>query len=900
MGIVNLNRVFRPHSIAVVGASDTPGKVGHTLLRNLITAGYKGRILPVNSRRPVIQGLPAVPNLRALSQPADLAILCTPAETIPNLIRECGEAGVGGVIIISAGFRETGASGATLEAELQAARTAFPAMRVLGPNCLGVICPRIGLNASFAADTPRHGQIALISQSGALCTSLLDWALQENIGFSHFVSIGNMLDVGFGDLIDYFGEDPETRSIILYIESISDARAFISASRAFSRTKPIVAYKAGRFAESARAAASHTGALAGEDAIFDAAFRRAGIERVFEMSDVFDCAELLARQRLPRGPRLAIVTNAGGPGVMATDALLSLRGELASLSTKTLEQLTELLPPGWSHSNPVDVLGDATPERFAKAVQIVLADEQVDAATIILTPQAMTDPTDTAKRVAAVCSEIRKPILASWIGGRRVQEGERALVEAGIPVYRTPEPAVQAFMHLWSSARNRQTLYETPRDISVTFAHDSAGLRGTLATLIQRTAGDCLSEADSKTLLSAYGIPVSRTVEAGTVDEALQVAAELGYPVAVKVLSPQITHKTDVGGVALNVRTAEGVKLAFDQVTAAAKSHRPDAEIRGVTLQKMYDASTGVELIAGMKRDATFGAVMMVGAGGILAELLQDRALELPPLNERLARGMIESLRIRKLLEGYRGRPPVCQDQLIEALIRLSYLIADHPEICELDVNPLLATSDGVIALDARVILDRTACVEPPRAYSHLAIRPYPTEFVRQTTLADGTPVRLRPIRPEDIPLWLKMLNECSTETLHSRFRYLFKQATHEMAARYCFQDYDREIAIVVEQEQAGVRRFLGIGRLSADLPHDSAEFSVLVIDEFQSHGLGTLLTGYCLEIARKWGVRDITAETGSDNRRMLSIFQQFGFRVQVAESDVHGWSTLTARLEGE
>lgn len=896
MSIRNLERMFRPQSIAVVGASDTPGKVGYTLLKNLITAGFHGKIFPVNSRRSSVQDLPAVPDIRSLPQAVDLAILCTPAATVPGLIRECGESGTGAIIILSAGFSETGDTGAALEAELRAARDSFPGMRILGPNCLGVICPRIGLNASFAADVPRRGEIALISQSGALCTSLLDWALQENIGFSHFVSIGNMLDVGFGELIDYFGEDPETKSIILYVESITDARRFLSASRAFSRTKPIVAYKAGRFAESARAAASHTGALAGEDATYDAAFRRAGIERVYEMADLFDCAELLARQRLPRGAKLAIVTNAGGPGVMASDALLSLQGELAALSPATLQQLQQLLPPGWSHSNPIDVLGDATPERFARAVELVLADEQVDAVMMILTPQAMTDPTETARRVAVVCQQAHKPTLASWIGGRRVQPGERLLAEAGVPVYRTPEPAVQAFMHLVSSAKNRESLYETPRDIPLNFEHNRDSLRRTLELLIRHTPGNTLSEGDSKTLLAAYGIPVARALPARSAEEAVQVATQIGFPVAVKILSPQITHKTDAGGVALDVRNTEGVRLAFEQVTSAAKKHDPDAEIQGVTIQRMYDASSGVELIAGMKQDATFGAVLMVGAGGIQAELFQDRSLELPPLNERLAQRMLDSLKIKKLLDGYRGRTPVNQEQLIESLIRLSYLVADNPEIQELDVNPLLVTPDGVVALDARVIL-RQDSKEVPRPYSHLAIRPYPEEFVRPMKLSDGTPILFRPIRPEDIPQWLEMLEACSTETLHSRFRYLFRTATHEMAARYCFLDYDRELAIVAEQEQAGRRRFLGIGRVTATPQHEAAEYAVLVIDEWQNRGLGSQLTAHCLEIARQWGIRTITAETGYENRRMVSLFEQFGFKVSFANPGNSG-GTITARLE--
>jgi acetyltransferase len=873
MSIRHLDKIFKPQRVAVIGASDDRTKVGYNVLRNLIGAGFGGVVYPINARREAVQGIQAYPNIGALPRPPDLAIVCTPATGVPELVRECGEAGVRGMVIVSAGFREAGPEGRALEERVLIERNRFDDLRIIGPNCLGVIAPHVGLNASFAADMPERGHIALISQSGALCTSLLDWAGQQKIGFSSFVSVGNMLDVGFGDLIDYFGADPGTKSIILYVESLTNVREFMSAARAFSRNKPIVAYKAGRFTESAKAATSHTGAMAGEDAVCDAAFQRCGIERVFDMGELFDCAELLARQKLPRGPRLAIVTNAGGPGVMATDTLIAARGKLATLNDSTVARLDAFLPAWWSHGNPVDVLGDAPAERFEQAVNVVLSDENVDAVLTILTPQAMTDPTETAVRVAAIAGKAHKPLLSAWIGGRRVLEGDRILAAAGVATYGTPEAAVKAFMHLVSYARNLETLYETPRDVPVQFSLDAALLRTRLEQLAS-VGATVLSESDSKSLLETYDIPVSQALPSATVDEASLVAARIGYPVVLKVLSPQITHKTDVGGVALNIRNEEGLRTAFGEIMRSAREKRPDAEVLGVTVQRMLNLQNGVELIVGMKTDATFGAVIMVGAGGVTAELFRDRALGLPPLNERLARRMLESLLSWPLLSGYRGRPAVNLERLVEVLMRLSYLTAHHPEVREFDVNPLLATVDDVVALDARIVVERKPAT---RTFAHLAIRPYPEEFVKRETLPDGQTVIFRPVRPEDEPAWLAMVANCSPETLHARFRSFFKEPTHDVATRFCVLDYDRELAIVAETADGSL---IGVGRLVSDANHVSAEFALLVVDAWQNKGLGLKLTDYCLKVATNWGVKRVVAETTLDNGRMLSIFEQFGFHV--------------------
>ena len=599
----------------------------------------------------------AFPSIGSLAHPPDLAIVATPAETVPNLVRDCGEAGVPGLIILSAGFSEVGPQGKAIENELAAAVAKFPDLRVIGPNCLGVMVPASQLNASFAAGMAKPGRVAFISQSGALCTSILDWSLAEGIGFSYFISIGNALNVKVGDLIDYLAEDPTTDSIVLYLESVTEARRFMSAARAFTRTKPIVVYKAGRFAESAQAAASHTGAMAGVDAVYEAAFQRAGMVRVDRAEDMFDCAELLARHRTPTGPRLAIITNAGGPGVMAADELLARQGKLATLSSETIAKLNSVLPAHWSRQNPVDVLGDAKPERFAKALEIVVADSNVDGVLVVLTPQAMTDPMATAIRVADISATMREPVLAAWMGGHAVEPGRQILNQAGIPTYDSPDRAVRAFTYLVAYRRNREILYETPRQVPLNGSVNLASARAQLEEA-WGSGRNSLTEPESKALLTAFGIPTTIPLPAYSPAGAVEIAREIGYPVVMKVNSPQILHKTEVQGVVLGIASDEEVQSTFHELVDRAKRLRPDAEINGVTLQPMLAAADGVELIVGAKKDPVFGAVMMVGAGGVTAEILGDRALELPPLNERLAWRMIESLRIKPLLHGYRGRHP--------------------------------------------------------------------------------------------------------------------------------------------------------------------------------------------------------------------------------------------------
>ncbi len=879
MSIQNLDKIFDPHRVAVIGASDTTSSVGYTVLRNLIGSGFRGVVYPVNPKREAVQGIQAYQDIPSLPHAPDLAVICTPSKTVPGLIRQLGEAGTRGVVIISAGFREIGEEGRELEKKVLEEKNKFDGMRIMGPNCLGIIVPGINLNASFAAASPSKGHVGFISQSGALCTSVLDWAIEEGIGFSYFVSVGNMLDVTMSDLMDYFGSATETQSIILYIESITEAREFMSAARAFARTKPIVAYKAGRFAESAQAAASHTGAMAGVDAVYEAAFQRAGIVRIFDVDDMFDCAELLARQKTAHGDRLAIITNAGGPGVMTTDALIERDGHIATLSDETIEKLNEVLPPFWSHGNPIDVLGDAPAERYSKAMDVVLKDKNVDAVLVILTPQAMTDPTATAEAVAKVAANSRKPILSAWMGGKMVAEGIQVMNDAGIPTYTAPEKAVRAFMHLVSYARNLEILHETPRDVPLAFKLDRKRLRGVFDTILTEGT-DILSENVSKAFLESYEIPITKPRLARSAEEAVDLATQIGFPVVMKIHSPDITHKTDVGGVTLNLGNAEAVENEFNAMTQRASEKQPEADVRGVSVQPMVTAPNAFELILGTKKDPIFGSVIMVGMGGVAAEVFKDRALALPPLNAALARRMLKSLKSWPLLKGYRGKPGANIDRLVEILMRFSYLVADYPEIKEFDVNPLLVTPDNVVALDARVVVDRDMVVHSVRPYAHLAIRPYPEEFVTQRKLKDDVPVTLRPIKPEDEPMWHDLLASCSTESIWFRFSYLFKQTTHEMAARYCFIDYDREMGIVAEVEENGERKLIGVGRLVADMNHDAAEYAVIVTDRWHGHGLGGLLTDYCLEIAKKWGVKRVVAETSKDNSKMITTFRNRGFEL--------------------
>ena len=893
----SLGAIFSPKSVAVIGATEQEGRVGRTVLWNLISNPFGGTVYPINKRHHHVLGIKAYPSIGDLPEPVDLAIIVTPAPTVPGIVQECVAAGVKGAIIISAGFKEAGAAG--VELERQIADYARGKLRLIGPNCLGVMRPATHLNATFASAMARPGTVGFISQSGALLTAVLDWSFRENVGFSACVSVGAMLDVDWGDLINYLGDDPHTHSIMIYMESIGDARSFISAAREVALTKPIIVIKAGRTAAAAKAAASHTGALAGSDDVLDAVFRRCGVLRVNSISDLFYMAEVLAKQPRPSGPRLTIVTNAGGPGVLATDTLIALGGELAELSESTLQALDQVLPSHWSHGNPIDILGDADPERYALALEIAAKDPNSDGLLVALTPQAMTDPTETARRLTAFAMTRGKPVIASWMGGKDVVAGEGILNQANIPTFGYPDTAARIFTLMWRYAYNLRGLYETP--LQVEAAADAAPDRARVEQLIHaaRAAGrSLLSEFESKQVLAAYGIPTVHTRIAASADEAVQCAAEMGYPVVLKLHSHTITHKTDVGGVQLNLADAAAVKRAYRAIESGVKAVRGapagGKHFLGVTVQPMIKLE-GYELIIGSSIDAQFGPVLLFGAGGQLVEVFRDRALSLPPLNTTLARRMMEQTTIHKALLGVRGRAPVDLDALARLMVRFSQLVVEQRWIKEIDINPLVAGSaggpggSGILALDARVVLHGQDMSEAqlPR----LAIRPYPSQYASEWTSKSGMAVTIRPIRPEDEPLMVKFHATLSEESVYMRyFHYIqySQRVAHERLTRLCFIDYDREMALVVERKdpKTGENSVLAIGRLSKVHQTAEAEFAILVSDAWQGHGFGGELLRRLVQIGRDEKLRRIVATILADNVPMQRVSRKTGFKLKRAGSE--------------
>ncbi|WP_205507496.1 bifunctional acetate--CoA ligase family protein/GNAT family N-acetyltransferase [Myxococcus vastator] len=869
-----LDVLFAPRSVAVVGATERPGSVGRTVLWNLISNPFGGTVYPINPKRPNVLGIKAWPSLGALPERVDLAIVVTPAQAVPGVIQECAVLGIRGAIILSAGFKEIGAEGERLEREILRIAQAAQ-VRIIGPNCLGVMRPPGGFNATFAGAMARPGNVAFISQSGALLTSILDWSLREAVGFSAFVSVGSMLDVGWGDLIDFLADDAMTRSILLYMESIGDARAFLSAAREVALTKPIIVIKAGRTAQAAQAAASHTGALTGSDEVLSAAFRRTGVLRVDSIADLFYMAETLARQPRPAGRRLTVLTNAGGPGVLATDALVSGGGELATLSPSTLEALDAFLPPPWSHGNPVDILGDADPERFAKALEITGKDEGSDGLLVILTPQDMTEPTQTADRLKPYAKLHGKPVLASWMGGSEVAAGERILNDAGIPTFGYPDTAARIFNYMWRYAYNLEGLYETPA-----LAQAAGSARDEVCRWVEAARAEgrtLLTEYESKKLLAAYGIPTVETRLAVTEDAAVAEAAALGYPVVVKLHSLTVTHKSDVGGVRLNLPDAEAVRGAFRDIRTRLEALGQGRAFDGVTVQPMVRLD-GYELIVGSSVDAQFGPVLLFGAGGTLVEVFKDRALGLPPLTTTLARRLMEQTRIYEALKGVRGRPPVDLTALEQLMVRFSQLVAEQRFVKEVDINPLLASPERLLALDARVVLHPASVTEAelPR----LAIEPYPSQYVAPFRLRSGEEVLLRPIRPEDEPKMAEFHRTLSEQTVFLRYAGLVQLSTrvaHARLSRICFNDYARELALVAERKDG---ELLGVGRLTRLRGTRDAEFAILISDPVQRQGLGAEMLKRLVDIGRDWGMERIVADILAGNRAMQTISRKLGFSI--------------------
>jgi acetyltransferase len=881
-----LDAIFSPRNVAVIGATEREGSVGRTILWNLMSNPFGGAVFPVNPQRRSVLGIKAYARIADVPEPVDLAVIVTPATTVPGVIHDCVDAGVKGAIIISAGFKETGPAGIELERQVLA-EARRGRMRIIGPNCLGAMSPHTGLNATFASAMARPGSVGFISQSGALCTSILDWSLRENVGFSAFVSIGSMLDVNWGDLIDYLGDDPQTQSIVIYMESIGDAQSFLSAAREVALTKPIIVIKAGRSDAAAQAAASHTGALAGSDGVLDAAFRRCGVLRVETINDLFNMAEVLAKQPKPKGPNLTILTNAGGPGVLATDALITGSGKLAKLAPETIAALNNILPPHWSHHNPIDILGDADPDRYAKAVEIVAQDPNSDGLLVILTPQSMTAPTQTAAALKTVVDrQIHttlkgKTLLASWMGGEEVSEGEAILNSAGIFTFPYPDTAAQVFNYMSRYSYNLKSLYETPT-LQTGQAEDPA-LAEQLIQTVRSSGRTLLTEHESKQILAAYGIPTVETHIATTEDEAVAIANQMGYPVVLKLFSETITHKTDVGGVQLNLNNADRVRSAYRAIETNVAQKAGAQHFAGVTVQPMLKLE-GYELIIGSSIDPQFGPVLLFGTGGQLVEVFQDRALGLPPLNTTLARRMMEQTKIYKALQGVRGRAPVDLSALEQLLVRFSHLVVQRRWIKEIDINPLLASAQGLIALDARVVL--YPLDTPVEQLPQLPIRPYPCQYVEDWTLKNGTPVVIRPIRPEDEPLIVQFHETLSQQSVYFRYAHMVKlshRVAHERLTRICFIDYDRDMALVAEgvDPDTGNLCILAAARLSRIHGTAEAEFSMLVGDRYQNQGLGSELLRRLIQVVKDEQLQRITADILPDNRMMQHVCQKLGFRLQ-------------------
>lgn len=874
-----LDAIFAPKSVAVIGATERAGSVGRTILWNLISTPFGGTVYPVNPTRASILGIKAYKSIKDIPEKVDLAVIVTPAASIPGIIKDCVDVGVKGAVVISAGFKETGPNGVELERQLmeQAHRGG---MRIIGPNCLGVMNPISGVNATFANAMARPGNIGFISQSGALCTAVLDWSFSENVGFSSFISVGSMLDVGWGDLIYYLGDDPHTQAIVIYMESIGDARAFLSAAREVALVKPIIVIKPGRTAGAARAAASHTGSLTGSDEVLDAAFRRSGVLRVNDIADLFHMAEVLAKQPRPKGPRLTIVTNAGGPGVLATDALITEGGELTDISPETMKTYNEFLPATWSHNNPIDIIGDAEPERYAKALEIAANDPNSDGMLVILTPQAMTDPTKTAEALKPYANIAGKPVLASWMGGSMVAAGQEILNRVNIPTFSYPDTAARVFNNMWRYAYNLRSIYETPLPTDTVGKGPDREMAREIIDGVRKTGRTILTEFESKRLLASYGIPIVDTRIARSEDEAVKLAGEIGFPVVLKLYSETITHKTDVGGVQLNLRDGDAVKRAYNAIATSVKEKVGAEHFLGVTVQPMIKLE-GYEIILGSSIDPQFGPVLLFGTGGQLVEVFKDRSLGLPPLNTTLARRMMEQTKIYKALKGVRGRKSVDMAALEQLMVRFSQLIAEQRWIKELDINPLLASPENLLALDARVVLHDPST--PEDKLPRLAIRAYPIKYVEQWTMKDGKEVTIRPIRPEDEPLLVKFHQTLSDRTVFARYFQalnLNQRIAHERLTRICFIDYAREMALVAEYKDAnGESHILGVGRLNK--VHGTAEgrFSIIVTDDYQHKGLGTELLRRLMDVAKQEHVEHVTAEVLPTCDDMRRICEKVGFK---------------------
>ena len=882
MSVRNLDKLFAPRSVALIGATPRPGSVGAVVARNLRRAGFAGELMLVNPHYDTIDGLTVHPNVASLPRAPDLGVIVTPAETVPCLIHELAARGTRAAVIITAGFGELGQRGQTLQqATLDAAKPHL--LRIVGPNCVGIMLPRLGLDATFSHLAPPAGDIAFLSQSGAMITAMLDWAVPHGIGFSHVVSLGDMADVDFGDMLDYLAADPHTRAILLYAEGITHGRKFMSAARAASRIKPVLVLKAGRSQAGARAATSHTGVLAGADAVYDAVFRRAGMLRVRTMAELFDAAETLALTHEQVGERLAILTNGGGAGVLATDALVAARGQLAALSQTTVADLNRQLPATWSHGNPVDIIGDASGKRYGDALTTLIGDSEIDAILVLNCPTALAQPEDTARAVidtvaGAEPAALRgRNVITAWLGEYSARTARQLFADARIATYETPDSAVTGFLHRVHHRRNQELLMETPPARLDMFEPDRVTVRRLIATAL--AAGKSwLDPEETSAILAAYGLPIVANHFAADPDQAASLAAKVGFPIALKIRSADITHKSDVGGVALNLGNTDRVRREAEGMLRRVKAAHPEARLDGFLVQPMVRRPSAVELLVGLVEDAVFGPLVAFGQGGTAVEIMRDTSLELPPLNALLARRLMARTRIWQLVQGYRGKPPANIEAIVEMLIRLGQLAADQAEIRELDINPLLADAAGIIAVDARL---RIAVAQSPGS-ARLAIAPYPKELGSAERLRDGTVLRLRPLRPEDEPMLHDLAAHMSHEDLRLRFFTPVQGLTHVVAARLSQLDYDRELALLAE----GDGMALGVVHFFADPDKLRAEYAIAVRSDWKGRGVGFLLMNRLIHIARQRGIGELVGEVLRENQPMLQMCRELGFAMVPQPAD--------------
>ena len=878
-----LKPLFAPASVAIFGASIRSDSVGQIVFRNMLDSGFQGALYPINPKYAEIQGCKAYSSITEINDPVELAVIATPPQSIPDIIEECGKRNVKAAVIITAGFAETGAEGKALETALLKNAQRY-GLRLIGPNCLGVMRPEIGLNATFNKGGANPGHLAFISQSGALCTAILDWAKTNDVGFSSIVSIGSSVDVDFGEILDYLISDANTQSILMYIEGIRNARSFMSSIRAAARIKPVILIKVGRHYAASKAALSHTASLVGSDDAFDAAVRRAGVVRVKSVSQLFSVAKALSYGFHTTGNRLAIVTNGGGPGIMATDYAVDLGVVMAQLSEKTIAKLNETLPPTWSHHNPVDIVGDAQADRYHDALKICLEDQNIDGVLTILTPQAMTKPLEAANVVVELSRQFNKPLIACWMGGEQVEEARTVFNNARLPNFRTPEPAVEVFSFHSAYYQNQQLLMQVPGPLSHHLEPDVQSARVIIEGVLQEKR-KILNEMESKALLSAFRIPIAQTMVAHSPNEALLIAQELGFPVAMKINSADITHKTDSGGVLLNLANAQSVREAYHQLLERVKRVMPEAKIEGVSIEPMVIKPNGRELMIGVANDPVFGPVLSFGAGGTMVEVMRDRSVALPPLNSFLVKDLVNGTKISQMLGSFRHMPPADMDALESVLLRVSEMVCELPELVEMDINPLIVDEHGAIAVDARLIVEYRM---PGRdRYAHMAICPYPSHLVSTWQLEDGSSITIRPIRPEDAALEQEFVHNLSENSRYFRFMNNIQQLSQAQLVGFTQIDYSRELALIAITKEQDKEIELGVARYAINPDGESCEFAIVVADKIRGTGLSHKLMYELMAAARAKGMKTMQGDVLSNNTNMLRFVKNLGFSIESNPDDM-------------